>query len=96
MLDENNIIQSNNKENDENGNTSPPKQAPVRSKSAIGTKGAKKSKTLQVYHDLVGPPISFFPPSKLPQNKVVLQRYLHLRESMGVWEYGAAPGHLQA
>jgi hypothetical protein len=83
MLDEKNIIQSNNKEIDENGNTSPPKQAPGRSKSAIGTRGAKKSKPLQVYHDLVGPHIGFFPPSKLPQNKVVLQRYMHLREQHG-------------
>ena len=84
MLDENNIIQSNNKENDENGNGSPPKQAPAsKSKSVIATRGAKNCKPLQVYHDLVGPPVSFFPPSKLPQNKVVLQRYLQLREEHG-------------
>ena len=30
-----------------------------------------------------GSPIGFFPPSKLPQNKVVLQRYMHLREEHG-------------
>ena len=71
-LDPNNIIKSSNKENDVNGNPSPTKQSlPSRSKSTIGTRGAKKGKTSQIYNDLVGPAIGFFPQSKLPQKRRV-------------------------
>ena len=86
-LDANNIIQSSNKENEVNGNQGSAKQSlPARPKSSIGTRGAKKGKTSKIYNDLVGPGIGFLPKSKLPQNKVVLQRYLSLREEYGTRE----------
>ena len=80
QLNTNNIIKSGDKENDENENPRSAKEPPGRLKTAIGTRGANKNKSNQIYLDLVGPPIAFFPKTKLPQNKVVLQRYLHLRE----------------
>ena len=76
QLDPSNIIQSKNREDSQSASTS----QPVKQKTSIGTRGAKKSKTSQVYNDLVGNPIEFLPKSKLPQNKVVLQRYISLRE----------------
>ena len=79
-LDSNNIIQSSKEENDENDNPIKVHNLPCKPKPTLGTRGAKISKTSKVYHDLVGTPIDFFPQSKLPQNKVVLQRYLSLRE----------------
>jgi hypothetical protein len=82
-LDPNNIIESSNKDNDENANpVTTQKSLPPhgRSKAVVSTRGAKKGKASQVYNDLVGPAIGFFPQSKLPQNKVVLQRYLSLKE----------------
>ena len=79
-LDSNNIIQSSKEESDENDNPIKVHNLPCKPKPTLGTRGAKISKTSKVYHDLVGTPIDFFPQSKLPQNKVVLQRYLSLRE----------------
>ena len=84
LLDANNIIQSSNKENDVNDNLGSAKQSPpTRPKSSIGTRREKKGETSKIYNDLVGPGIGFLPQSKLPQNKVVLQRYLSLREEYG-------------
>ena len=74
-LDPNCILQSRRKNvvNDENVNPCPSQTPDKPTKSRVGTRGAKKGKTSQSYHDLVGPPIEFFPKSKLPQTKVVLQ-----------------------
>ena len=80
QLNTDNIIKSGDKENDENENPRPAKEPPSRLKSAMGTRGANRNKSNKIYFDLVGPPIAFFPKTKLPQNKVVLQRYLHFRE----------------
>ena len=76
-LDSSNIIQP---VLDENQNVSEKTEPPPikTKKSAAGTR--KRSRDVQIWKDLVGPPLEFFPPTKLPQNKVVLQRYLCLRK----------------
>ena len=74
------IIEPESRKKDENQNNLPASASAQTQKIKVGTRNAKKSKTRQIYADLVGPPIDLFPPTKLPQNKVVLQRYLALRE----------------
>ena len=79
LLDPSNILESSKKVNDENENPLPSSPAPVK-KAKLAMDIRKKSKTDQVWHSIVGPPLDFFPASKLPQNKAVLRRYLALRE----------------
>ena len=79
LLDPSNILESSKKVNDENENPLPSSPAPVK-KAKLAMNIRKKSKTDQVWHSIVGPPLDFFPASKLPQNKAVLRRYLALRE----------------
>ena len=71
LLDPNNILESGKKVNVENDNPLPSSPAPVKKpKLAMDTR--KKSKTYQVWNSIVGPPLDFFPASKLPQNKAVI------------------------
>ena len=66
--------------NDENANPIPG-SLPKKVKKS-GARTAKKSADLQLYAHLVGPNIDFFPKSKLPQNKVVIQRFQALRDKL--------------
>ena len=62
-----------------------PEPPPIKTKkSSAGTR--RRSRDVQFWKDLVGPPIEFFPQTKLPQNKVVLQRYLSLRKELPACE----------
>ena len=72
-----NILPSKNN-NDENANPIPVSLPKKIKKSCNRT--FRKSADIQAYAHLVGPAIDFFPKSKLPQNKVVLQRYHALRD----------------
>ena len=74
-----NIIEPKNRQKDVNDNNVV-NSAPTKTKKLpVGTRTRPKSKTKQIYTDLVGPPIDLFPKTKLPQNKIVLQRYQSLR-----------------
>ena len=71
QLDHSNIILPVTDEN-ENVVITPPSK---KKKSSVGTR--KKSRKVQFWKDLVGPPLEFF-----PQNKVILQKYLSLRQNL--------------
>ena len=77
LLDPENILPRR-RQNDENEN---PIDGSLAAKPKIKKvmKTRKKSQNIQAYTNLVGPAIEFFPKSKLPQNKVLLQRYMGLR-----------------
>ena len=80
LLTPENILETTDNQKDENDNSlaiSPPIK-PIKIRS-LKPRNSKKSKNMQIYTDLVGKPIEMLPPSKLPQKKVVLQRYLALR-----------------
>ena len=76
-LDPSAIIEPRKRTNDENFNPIPKQPAPKKPKLAIKTR--KNFKDSKVWNDLAGVPIDLFPLTKLPKNKVVLQRYLSLR-----------------
>ena len=80
LLDPENILPRR-RQNDENEN---PIDGSLAAKPKIKKvmKTRKKSQNIQAYTNLVGPAIEFFPKSKLPQNKVVLQRYMGLRDKL--------------
>ena len=71
QLDHSNIILPVTDEN-ENVVITPPSK---KKKSSVGTR--KKSRKVQFWKDLVGPPLEFF-----PQNKVILQKYLSQRQNL--------------
>ena len=75
-LDPNNIVGSS-KQVDENENFCPAKVKEVK-----GPRRDTRSKTDKFWHSVVGLPIEFFPPSKLPQNRAVIRRYLAMREKI--------------
>ena len=78
LLDQQNILPKRN-QNYENENPIDG-SLPTKSKKKNGIKTRNKSQNIQAYTNLVGSAIEFFPKSKLPQNKVVLQRYMGLRD----------------
>ena len=79
LLDPENILPKRQTENDENENPIEG-SVPTKTKKKTGIKTRNKSQNIQAYTNLVGPAIEFFPKSKLPQNKVLLQRYMGLRD----------------
>ena len=76
-LDPSAIIEPRKRTNDENFNPIPKQPPPKKPKLAIKTR--KNFQDSKVWNDLAGIPIDLFPLTKLPKNKVVLQRYLSLR-----------------
>ena len=79
LLDEGNIIPEKKRVTDENANVlesipPPPKKA---DNPVMSTR--KKFLDCQIWNNLVGSPLEILPQTKLPQNKVILQRYLSLR-----------------
>ena len=79
LLDEGNIIPEKKRVTDENANVlesipPPPKKA---DNPVMSTR--KKFLDCQIWNNLVGSPPEILPQTKLPKNKVILQRYLSLR-----------------
>ena len=77
LLDQKNIIPGVKRGTDQNDNVL---VSPQTKKQRIAVNTRKKFLDSQFWNDLVGSPIDMFPKTKLPQNKVVLQRFLSLRE----------------
>ena len=65
---------------DENQNIAGPAPPSKKKKPSVVTR--KRSRGVQFWKDVVGPPMEFFPRTKLPQNKAVIQRYLSLRREL--------------
>ena len=78
-LDPSVIIEPRKRKNDENSNPIPNQPPAKKPKLAIKTR--KNFQDSKVWNDLAGIPIDFFPLTKLPKNRVVLQRYLSLRRA---------------
>ena len=57
---------------DENQNIAGPAPPSKKKKPSVVTR--KRSRGVQFWKDVVGPPMEFFPRTKLPQNKAVIQR----------------------
>ena len=79
-LDPINILPSKRSVTDENHNPLSTQPPPKKLKPARKTRG--NFKDCQVWNELAGSPIDHFPVTKLPKNKVVIQRYLSLRNEM--------------
>lgn len=78
-IDENQNVNEN-RNIDENQNIARPAPPPKKKKPSVVTR--RRSRDVQFWKDIVGPPVEFFPRTKLPQNKVVIQRYLSLRQEL--------------
>ena len=79
VIDENQNIDKNSSvdENQNIAGTAPP---PKKKKPSVVTR--RRSRDVQYWKDVVGPPMEFFPRTKLPQNKAVIQRYFSLRQEL--------------
>ena len=77
-LDPSNIVESRGFL-DENRNSL---KAPAKVKHDKGTKRDIRSKSEKFWSSIVGSPLDFLPPSKLPQNKAVIRRYIAMGKEL--------------